>query len=65
MNRLAQEEVTDNKKNLEKDLGKAKENQFKETLGNLAAIVGKNSKFGKAIAIAQAKQDTYAGATKH
>jgi len=49
---------------LEKDLGKAKENQTKETLGNLATIVGKNSKFGKAIAIVQALQDTYAGANK-
>ena len=49
---------------LEKDLGKAKVSQTKETLGNLATIVGKNSKFGKAIAIVQALQDTYAGANK-
>jgi DNA repair exonuclease SbcCD ATPase subunit len=49
---------------LEKDLGKAKENQTKETLGNLATIVGKNSKFGKAIAVVQAIQDTFAGANK-
>ena len=33
------------------------------TLGNMATIVGKNSKFGKAIAIVQAIRDTYAGAT--
>ena len=49
---------------LEKDLGKSKEGQLKQTLGNIATIVGKNSKFGKAIAIVQALQDTYAGANK-
>ena len=53
-----------NQTKLEKDLGKAKENQTKETLGNLATIVGKNSKFGKAIAVVQAIQDTFAGANK-
>ena len=49
---------------LEKDLGEAKMQQTKKALGDLATIVGKNSKFGKAIAIAQAIQDTYAGADK-
>jgi hypothetical protein len=49
---------------IEKDLGVAKEGQLKQTLGNIATIVGKNSKFGKAIAIVQALQDTYAGANK-
>mgnify|MGYP003144391004 FL=1 len=49
---------------LEKDLGVAKENQLKSTLGNIASIVGQNSKFGKALAIAGAIQDTYAGASK-
>jgi len=49
---------------LEKDLGKSKEDQLKQTLGNIATIVGKNSKFGKAVAIASALQDTYAGASK-
>jgi len=53
-----------NQTKLEKDLGKAKENQTKETLGNLATIVGQNSKFGKAIAVVQAIQDTFAGANK-
>ena len=33
---------------LEKDLGVAKEEQLKQTLGNIAGIVGQNSKFGKA-----------------
>lgn len=51
-------------KKIEKSLGLAKEAQLKQTLGNIATIVGKNSKFGKAIAIVQALQDTYAGANK-
>jgi len=49
---------------IEKDLGDAKMQQTKKTLGDLATIVGQNSKFGKAVAIAQAIQDTYAGADK-
>jgi len=49
---------------LEKDLGLAKEAQLKQTLGNIAGIVGQNSKFGKAIAVVQAIQDTFAGANK-
>lgn len=59
-----QQDSANQQKKLEKDLGKAKENQTKETLGNLATIVGKNSKFGKAIAVVQAIQDTFAGANK-
>ena len=57
-------ESGNNQKKIDKDLALAKENQTKETLGNIATIVGKNSKFGKAIAIVQALQDTYAGANK-
>ena len=49
---------------LEADLEKAKFKRTSEAIGNLATIVGKNSKFGKAIAIAGAIRDTYAGATK-
>ncbi len=49
---------------IQKDLDKSKEAQMTETLGNLASIVGQNSKFGKAIAIVQAIRDTYAGANK-
>ena len=58
------EESARNQVKIQKDLDKAKESQMTETLGNLATIVGKNSKFGKAIAIVQAIRDTYAGATK-
>ena len=58
------QDSANNQEKLERDLGKAKENQTKETLGNIATIVGKNSKFGKAIAVVQAIQDTFAGANK-
>ena len=49
---------------LDEDLEKAKFKRTSEAIGNLATIVGKNSKFGKAIAIAGAIRSTYAGATK-
>ena len=58
------QESANNQEKLERDLGLAKEAQLKQTLGNIAGIVGQNSKFGKAIAIVQAIQDTYAGANK-
>jgi hypothetical protein len=59
-----QQDNANQQKKLEKDLGVAKENQLKSTLGNIATIVGQNSKFGKAIAVVQAIQDTFAGANK-
>ena len=49
---------------IEKDLAKAKVEQTTQALGALATIVGKNSKFGKAIAVVQAIRDTLAGANK-
>ena len=49
---------------MDEDLEKAKFKRTSEAIGNLATIVGKNSKFGKAIAIAGAIRSTYAGATK-
>ena len=58
------EESARNQVKIQKDLDKAKEQQMTQTLGNLATIVGANSKFGKAIAIVSAIRDTYAGATK-
>ena len=59
-----QQDNANQQEKIEKDLGVAKENQLKSTLGSIASIVGQNSKFGKAIAIVQALQDTYAGANK-
>ena len=49
---------------IEKDLNKSKKELTTQALTDIASIVGKNSKFGKAIAIVQAIRDTYAGATK-
>ena len=49
---------------IDKDLAKAKVEQTTQALGALATIVGKNSKFGKAIAVVQAIRDTLAGANK-
>lgn len=46
------------------DIEKAKQTEIKNALGNIAGIVGANSKFGKGIAIVGAIRDTYAGATK-
>ena len=49
---------------IEKDLAVAKQEAITGALGNLASIVGKNSKFGKAIAVVQAIRDTFSGANK-
>jgi hypothetical protein len=46
----------------EKKLQVSKQQLVTDALGNLATIVGKNSKFGKAIAVVQAIRDTYAAA---
>ncbi len=51
-------------KAIEKDLALAKQQEVTNALGNIAGIVGQNSKFGKAIAVVQAIRDTYAGANK-
>ncbi len=48
----------------EKLTAEAKKRLTTNALNDLMTIVGKNSKFGKAIAIVQAIRDTYAGANK-
>tara|TARA_R100001086_G_scaffold213499_1_gene129435 strand:+ start:4982 stop:6568 length:1587 start_codon:yes stop_codon:yes gene_type:complete len=48
----------------DKMLQEQKVANIKGALSNIATIVGANSKFGKAIAIVQAIQDTFAGANK-
>lgn len=58
------EESARNQKKIEKDLAKAKEQEITNALGNIASIVGQNSKFGKGIAIASAIRDTFTGANK-
>jgi hypothetical protein len=47
-----------------KDLAEAKRQQLQKGLADVVNIVGANSKFGKAIAIAAAIEDTFAGANK-
>lgn len=47
---------------IDRDLNVAKQQLVTDALGNLASIVGENSKFGKGIALVQAIRDTYAGA---
>ena len=60
---LAFQQESDQKKiTLERDVQQAKQQLVTDALGNLASIVGENSKFGKGIALVQAIRDTYAGA---
>ena len=59
-----QQENGQKQKELERDINRAKQQEVTNALGNIAGIVGQNSKFGKAIAVVQAIRDTYAGANK-
>jgi hypothetical protein len=59
-----QQENGQKQKELEKDINRAKQQEVTNALGNIAGIVGQNSKFGKAIAVVQAIRDTYTGANK-
>jgi len=59
-----QQENANTQVQIEKDLNKNKKQLTTQALTDMATIVGKNSKFGKAIAIVQAIRDTYAGANK-
>jgi hypothetical protein len=59
-----QQETANQQVKIEKDLAKAKEQEITNALGNIASIVGQNSKFGKGIAVVSAIRDTYAGASK-
>ena len=59
-----QQENANKQVEIEKALNKSKAELTTQALTDIASIVGKNSKFGKAIAIVQAIRDTYAGATK-
>ena len=59
-----QKENDAKQKQIDRDLADAKVAETSRALGTIASIVGENSKFGKGIAVVQAIQDTYAGATK-
>jgi hypothetical protein len=61
---LFQQENSQRQLEIERDLAKAKEETITQALGNLATIVGENTKFGKAIAVVQAIRDTLSGANK-
>lgn len=49
---------------IDKQIAKEKEKTVFDSLGAIAGLLGKNSKFGKALAITQAIRDTYTGANK-
>ena len=49
---------------IDKELAVSKREQLQKGLSDIVSIVGANSKFGKAIAIAAAIEDTFAGANK-
>ena len=55
----AQQQVT-----IDKQIAKEKEKTVFDSLGAIAGLLGRNSKFGKALAITQAIRDTYTGANK-
>ena len=57
-----QQENNQKQVELERDLQLSKQQLVSDALSNLVAIVGANSKFGKAIAVVQAVRDTYAAA---
>ena len=59
-----QQEAGNREIDIDKKLAKAKEQNITDALGNIASIVGQNTKFGKAIAVVQAIRDTFAGANK-
>tara|TARA_R110001606_G_scaffold29605_3_gene92139 strand:+ start:546 stop:2303 length:1758 start_codon:yes stop_codon:yes gene_type:complete len=58
------QENANNQIQIERDLNKAKGDAIMGGLSGIADLVGKESKYGKAIAVVQAIRDTYAGATK-
>jgi hypothetical protein len=57
-----QQENNQKQVELERDLQLSKQQLVSDALSNLVAIVGANSKFGKAIAVVQAIRDTFAAA---
>ena len=59
-----QQEVGNREIAIDRKIAKSKQQNVTDALGNIATIVGQNSKFGKAIAIVQAIRDTYTGANK-
>lgn len=62
---LAYQQINANEQvKIEKEVAVSKREQLQKGLTDIVNIVGANSKFGKAIAIAAAIEDTFAGANK-
>lgn len=51
-------------KQLDRDITESKLNTVSQSFGQIANLLGENSKFGKALAVSQAIIDTYVGANK-
>lgn len=59
-----QQQQAQKEKELDRQITEAKLNTVSNSLGQIANLLGENSKFGKALAVSQAIIDTYVGANK-
>lgn len=59
-----QQKNAQDQKKIDRDILDAKLSTVSTSLGQIAGLLGENSKFGKALAVTQAIIDTYAGANK-
>jgi hypothetical protein len=59
-----QQQQAQKEKELDRQITEAKLNTVSNSLGQIANLLGENSKFGKALAVTQAIIDTYVGANK-
>jgi hypothetical protein len=59
-----QQQQGQKEKQLDRQITEAKLNTVSTSLGQIANLLGENSKFGKALAVSQAIIDTYVGANK-
>lgn len=59
-----QQKNAQDQKKIDRDILNAKLNTVSTSLGQIAGLLGENSKFGKALAVTQAIIDTYVGANK-
>lgn len=59
-----QQQNAQKEKELDRQITQAKLATVSQSLGQIANLLGENSKFGKALAVTQAVIDTYAGANK-
>ena len=59
-----QQQNAQSQKQIDRDITEAKLNTVSQSFGQIANLLGENSKFGKALAVSQAIIDTYVGANK-